>query len=994
MEFKNKIKDIREEKENDRLVIFVGAGVSKNSNIPTWGELINVFADELKYYKCNKCNLKNEIRCTNQCSEKYNFSQDEFLKIPQYYYDIDKSENHIKYKSIIKDTLGIDAKSNEIDEIILELLPDHIITTNYDTLIENCSNPNTRLYSCVYKDEDLLKQSNNHYIIKMHGDIIDLDSIVLKEQDYISYSHTHVLIETKIKSLLIDHTFLFVGYSLNDYNLKLILGWIDHLAKENNVFEERPKNYIIQIDNKPKEKYLESYLEANNVYVISTYDIPKEIKNKNKDIDLDYYGKEVYSCLDYILDSANDFLVEPLVDILLDKFSIFNEFKRISYEDLIAVHSFGRTKLNGYMMEFFDQIEYNKIKKIVVSNGTKELEIKKILRRAGILYICCITSHKLDEVEITIDKEYDINEELFLLYLNNNYNEILKKTSTLRDDKLKIYYNYLIKQDEITKENDYKDMLSEMKNTISNNRSIYDLIVYTFNNIAYKNKSYENTDKDWKKIEEIINQLSDKEQKAYKFMKKILLGIGQNLLRQKSLFEEHESKYLNIDGSTYWGNSLVNLLELQGFAYDYYFYFKLNNLTLDYFSNPKEYLNCYLKAILCTYTPNKNKKQNMFFGTGTELKEYEINKFDLDMFIKYVQPKELIKWMNIYKVKELKLSQDINNEQILIKFKNYCNSIIVFKNIFMYDQLNCFCLILSKLSLNIEEKRIIVKELSRLIEECLGEFNGLVVNILDSVLLICKDFINDNIAEFNQILVNLLDYDLIKEAKDRMTINQLEKIINLLCKYKKDNVYNKINDIFQSKMLIQEKFDILFVIRKNLSDEQKEKYSSMLISYNLKYINYNNVFWLINDNILKLNEKVIKKYVKIIENEIEKRAKEPNKRTFPDHLKGTIDIFIVLHLIGKIEDISFLKKYKEYSIYLKFMFEPENFDYSKIYIDDYMWKNLFRNKKYLDIILKNRSKMDIEKLKFAVENQFSTEDEKKILYRYLLTDEEFWNLKN
>ena len=143
-----------------------------------------------------------------------------------------------------------------------------------------------------------------------------------------------------------------------------------------------------------------------------------------------------------------------------------------------------------------------------------------------------------------------------------------------------------------------------------------------------------------------------------------------------------------------------------------------------------------------------------------------------------------------------------------------------------------------------------------------------------------------------------------------------------------------------------------------------------------------------------MDERIIQKYINIIENEIEKRGNGHNMRTFPDHLEGAIENCIILYIIGKVEDVSFLEKYKEYSIYLKFIFEPNNFDYSQIDINDYMWENIFKNEKYLDIILKNKNKMNIEKLKFAVENQFATEDEKKILYRYLLTDEEFWKLKN
>lgn len=41
------INEIRSAQENNRLVIFVGAGISKNSGIPTWGELIKAIAEKI-----------------------------------------------------------------------------------------------------------------------------------------------------------------------------------------------------------------------------------------------------------------------------------------------------------------------------------------------------------------------------------------------------------------------------------------------------------------------------------------------------------------------------------------------------------------------------------------------------------------------------------------------------------------------------------------------------------------------------------------------------------------------------------------------------------------------------------------------------------------------------------------------------------------------------------------------------------------------------------
>ena len=97
----------------------------------------------------------------------------------------------------------------------------------------------------VSEDRDLLSSANSRYILKMHGDLKKEGTIVLKESDYINYEHTHILISTFIKSLLINHTFLFVGYSLNDYNLKLIIGWINYLANIYGI-SDRPQNILIQ----------------------------------------------------------------------------------------------------------------------------------------------------------------------------------------------------------------------------------------------------------------------------------------------------------------------------------------------------------------------------------------------------------------------------------------------------------------------------------------------------------------------------------------------------------------------------------------------------------------------------------------------------------------------------------------------------------------------------------------------------------------------------
>ena len=53
MDWIQAIKEIQKAQEKNQLVIFVGSGVSNNSGIPTWGDLIKVIADEIGYDKCN-----------------------------------------------------------------------------------------------------------------------------------------------------------------------------------------------------------------------------------------------------------------------------------------------------------------------------------------------------------------------------------------------------------------------------------------------------------------------------------------------------------------------------------------------------------------------------------------------------------------------------------------------------------------------------------------------------------------------------------------------------------------------------------------------------------------------------------------------------------------------------------------------------------------------------------------------------------------------------
>lgn len=57
---------LREKADNNKLAVFVGAGVSCNvQGMPSWAELVAKMAKEVGYVKCNNCRRKKD--CESKC---------------------------------------------------------------------------------------------------------------------------------------------------------------------------------------------------------------------------------------------------------------------------------------------------------------------------------------------------------------------------------------------------------------------------------------------------------------------------------------------------------------------------------------------------------------------------------------------------------------------------------------------------------------------------------------------------------------------------------------------------------------------------------------------------------------------------------------------------------------------------------------------------------------------------------------------------------------
>lgn len=253
--------NIQRASRENRLVIFVGAGVSMNSSVPSWNQLTNRMKAELP----------------NEFSE-----ETDALKIAQIYKD---SRGHKEYMDKVKDILLYNkAVPNPLHKSILALNPCHIITTNYDDLIEQELSKDFLQYHIIREDKDIPQMTYPNTLVKMHGDYAT-DNIVLTEDDYYNYKENFPLTRAFVQSLFASKLILFVGFSFADLNLKFILNELKNILSDK---MQRP--YLLSCDEPSYATKLYFVKKGINIVYISEADVDLLNDGKYQSKDLNGIG--------------------------------------------------------------------------------------------------------------------------------------------------------------------------------------------------------------------------------------------------------------------------------------------------------------------------------------------------------------------------------------------------------------------------------------------------------------------------------------------------------------------------------------------------------------------------------------------------------------------------------------------------------------------------------------------------------------------------------
>lgn len=138
-----------------------------------------------------------------------------------------------------------------------------IITTNYDYLFEKVYGSDA--ISVSHSSQVASLQKDKVEIFKAHGDLSDFNSIILTRNDYVRFfgkNQADSLFWNTIKDRIACHCVVFVGYSLEDPNVMMVL---DRIHEE--LGTNRKQHFFVAPNLKPLQI---TYLDSRNVQYINS----------------------------------------------------------------------------------------------------------------------------------------------------------------------------------------------------------------------------------------------------------------------------------------------------------------------------------------------------------------------------------------------------------------------------------------------------------------------------------------------------------------------------------------------------------------------------------------------------------------------------------------------------------------------------------------------------------------------------------------------------
>jgi SIR2-like domain len=245
--------------KNKNCSVFVGAGLSIKSGLPSWKVLLEELIAEVEKLPYDTTKQRSDYLEMIKDSNKYlMLASDIKSSLAKNFYDY--LERRFADKA-----LAPNINHNLISEIPFQF----IITTNYDQLIEKAYAFNKQILHPVLtpsNSRDIAYKiwNNEFFILKAHGDIsIRKDEIVMTEQDYREILFKNPGFQSALQVLFSTKSILFVGTSFSDPDFILLMRYL-HSAYHGG----GPTHYILVNENEIFDVEARRNMEDFNLHTI------------------------------------------------------------------------------------------------------------------------------------------------------------------------------------------------------------------------------------------------------------------------------------------------------------------------------------------------------------------------------------------------------------------------------------------------------------------------------------------------------------------------------------------------------------------------------------------------------------------------------------------------------------------------------------------------------------------------------------------------------
>lgn len=215
------------------LIPLIGAGISKQASaaFPTWNELL---VSLLQHER------DDDLISTQDADEMTNLlRQGRFLMVAE---ALRSSLQPDEMESFLQEKFKLRGVApTEAHRLIFELRSPIILTTNYDTLLEDAYAKFFSLAPTIYtyRHAPLIQRIlhtarflERPIIFKVHGSIDEPSELILTERDYRNLLYDQPGYRQIMSAIFLSHVVLMLGFSASDREIMLLLESIRHALKD------------------------------------------------------------------------------------------------------------------------------------------------------------------------------------------------------------------------------------------------------------------------------------------------------------------------------------------------------------------------------------------------------------------------------------------------------------------------------------------------------------------------------------------------------------------------------------------------------------------------------------------------------------------------------------------------------------------------------------------------------------------------------------------